>query len=261
MAFEGIWIEGTDLHVIDSTDGSEWKYTGTYVSKPVNAIPGSIWIESGDLHYIDAYGDKRKIPSVVMGKASGIVGSAWKSGRFLSFIDEMNQIRRTHTDIAYGNMSEEYTPHTDYYVSPSHTDYDTHSNHSDVEHGDIPGSHTDDFTFHSNNYMPHSDGLEYFYHADYSDHYDAFGNNSPHINRIDHLDQKSGIRYNNEPEQHYNTEAHYSNSDTHSNYSKTNHSDSGDYYNSYSPGYHGDISHVDSPHYDSPYRDSPVKVS
>ena len=171
MAFEGIWIEGTELHIIDSTDGSEWKYIGTYVSTPANAIPGSIWIESGDLHYIDANGDKRKIPSVVMGTASGIVGSAWKSGRFLSFIDEVNRKKQTHTDIAHDDRAAQNTPHSDNYAAPSHTNYDTHSNYYYTSHDDS-GSHTDNTILHSDYYSPHYDNYISSYHIDNYTHND-----------------------------------------------------------------------------------------
>lgn len=260
MAFEGIWIEGTDLHVIDSTDGSEWKYTGTYVSRPANAIPGSIWIESGDLHYIDANGDKRKIPSVVMGTASGIVGSAWKSGRFLSFIDEMNQIKQTHTDVPYSNRAGEYTPHSDNYAEPSHTNYDSHSNYYYTSHGDS-GSYNNNYFPYTDHYYPHTDNYISSNHVDNYNHNDYFGNNAPHSNNSTHSNNYYPPYYSNFAESHTNVSASHTDNDTHSNYTSNPYSDSGAYYDNYFPGSHGNIAHADSPHYDIPYGDSPVKVS
>jgi len=252
----GIWVEGTELHIINEIDGSEWKYVGDLISNPTGAKLGSLWIENNDLHYIDMNGAKRKIPSVTMGTAIGEIGATWNNGKFLEYVDSLMQKRQAHTDIAHDDRAMESTAHNDNTIT--HTDNDTHSNYYYSSHSDS-GSYSNNTTPHSDSTTSHGDNYWAPVHDDTTTHNDYFGNNAPHANNSPHSNSYLPSDHVNSYGDHSNTTGSHSNNDTHSNTTTYPYSDGGQYYNQ--PASHSDVAHADVPHYDVPYGDAPIRVT
>jgi hypothetical protein len=57
-----LWIEGTDLHWID-TNSNERSFTGNKEGS-AGGDKGSTWVEDGMIHYIDQNGDKREVDGI-----------------------------------------------------------------------------------------------------------------------------------------------------------------------------------------------------
>lgn len=92
MAINGsIWVEGTDLHWLDSA-GTERINTGADNGASAG-VQGSAWIEATDLHYIDANGDDRSLTGSDQGAVAGVEGSIWIEGNNLHYIDDFGDER------------------------------------------------------------------------------------------------------------------------------------------------------------------------
>src|SRR5687767_8096152 len=109
-----MWVEGEEFHFIAS-DGDEWYYTGTEISTPVNAKPGSCWIEGAEFSYISETGKKRRFAGVFINITVGKEGSTWVETDFLHWLSEIKDKIRGHQDTAHGDSAA----------------------HSDVAHSDI----------------------------------------------------------------------------------------------------------------------------
>lgn len=74
-----LWVEGTEVRYVAS-DKTIWGGTGTAISTPVGAIPGSMYQSGTLIVYIDASGTKRRLQdtgSAVATSTDAILGSMW----------------------------------------------------------------------------------------------------------------------------------------------------------------------------------------
>lgn len=213
-----IWIEGNDIHYID-TNTDEWSFTGELVLSAPAAIPGSIWISlGGRLHYIDATNGYRRLARVDDGLVSAAKeGSVWQDSAYLNWVANDLHKYHGHDDIAHTDSS----PHTDTPHGDSHGDDahgDSHGDsHGDTSHGD---SHTDNHEdTHGDSHLdtpsPHADTHNDFYLDTHDDvAHDDVGHDDSHSDSA-HTDS--------------------SHNDTHSDDA---HGDGGS---------HGDVAHADQP--------------